>query len=136
MLILRALFLLDVYQMEESMMSKEIENEMKNEMMMESRNELRRLLRWIVDHHDDWEHICDSEFFSLTVGETLELIERLEQAGLLSVAYVVLYSVGNKSRQMEIVRDQIIHEIMAELSVERLITIIKNSMKKIAEDEG
>lgn len=112
-------------------MSKEITKEKDRK----GQKELRRLLQWIVEHHDDWEHICDPDFFTLTVREKLELVRRLEEAGLLSIAYVVLNTCVNKSRGMEVVRNQIIHEITAEIPVERLMEKIKNNLRKAAEKE-
>ncbi|WWR14913.1 hypothetical protein V1224_10445 [Lachnospiraceae bacterium JLR.KK008] len=104
-----------------------------NDKMQESQRELQRLLQWIVGHHDDWEHICDPDFFTLTVGEKLELIRCLKDAGLLSVAYVVLHTGGNRSRGMEVARDQIIHEIIAEVPIERLMEKIERNLTKAAE---
>ncbi len=112
------------------MYKKTKKNKTKENVMKENRRSLKRLLNWIADHHDDWEHICDPEFFTLTVVEKKELIERLEQAGLITVAYVVLYSVGDRSREMEIVRDQIIHRILADTPTDVVMREIKKNLKE------
>ncbi len=109
-------------------MKREEKKEKTEVIVSEGRRELKRLLMWIVEHHDDWEHICDPEFFALSVRERLGLIERLEQAGLYSIAYVVLYAAGERSREMEVVRDQIVHEILADTPIEVLMERIKNIM--------
>lgn len=99
----------------------------------EGYGELKRLLQFIVEHPDDWECICDMDFFDVSVERRLEIIEHLEQMGVLSVAYVVFHLAGNKSRDMEKVRNQLVHEIMATISVEKLTEQIKKVMKHIAE---
>lgn len=114
-------------------MNREKKKEKTEIILDEGRRELKRLLIWIAENHDDWEHICDPEFFSLSVRERLELIERLEQAGLHSIAYVVLYAAGERSREMEVVRNQIIHEILADIPAEVLMERIKNVMKTMQE---
>lgn len=91
--------------------------------------ELERLLQFIVNYPDDWECICDMEFFDVSVEKRLEIIEHLEKMGVWSAAYIVFHLVGNKSREMEMVHNQFVHEIMAELSLEDLTDHMKKIMR-------
>lgn len=92
--------------------------------------ELQHLLRWIVKNPEDWNHICDPEFFQLEIDEILELVEKLEKAGLQPVAYLVLNYGDYKSKAMGAVRRQIVNETMADLSGEKLMERIKEKLRE------
>lgn len=91
--------------------------------------ELKRLLQFIVKYPDDWECICDMDFFDVSVERRLEIIEHLEMMGVWSAAYIVFHLAGSKSREMEMVRNQLAHEIMANVSVVNLTDQMKMVMK-------
>lgn len=92
--------------------------------------ELERLLQFIVKYPDDWECICDMEFFDVSVEKRLEIIEHLEKMGVWSAAYIVFHLVGNKSREMEMVRNQLVHKIMADVPLEDLTNQMKEAMRQ------
>lgn len=91
--------------------------------------ELERLLQFIVNYPDDWECICDMDFFDVSVEKRLEIIEHLENMGVWSAAYIVFHLAGNKSREMEMVRNQLVHEIMADITPEDLTNRMKKTMR-------
>lgn len=92
--------------------------------------ELRYLLQWIVKNPDDWRRICDPNFFQMGIPEILKLIERLEGAGLQTVAYIFLNYADYESREMDAVRTQIISETMAELSIPTLMERVKKNLRE------
>lgn len=92
--------------------------------------ELQHLLKWIVKNPEDWNHICDPEFFQLEIEEILKLVEKLEKAGLQTAAYLVLNHGDYKSKEMGAVRRQIVNETMAELSGEKLMERIKEKLRE------
>lgn len=92
--------------------------------------ELQYLLRWIVKNPEDWNHICDPDFFQLGIAEILELVEKLERAGLQPVAYLVLNHGDYKSKVMGAVRRQIVSETMADISGEKLMERIKEKLRE------
>lgn len=94
----------------------------------ESENGLRRLLQYIVDNPLDWEAITDMESCGVNAKQRLEIMERLEDAGLLSVAYVVLYLVGDKSREMELIRNRISGELVLNVPSKNLMALIKEAL--------
>lgn len=91
--------------------------------------ELEKLLYWIVGHHDEWECICNLDIFILSGAQRLEIIRSLEEEGLLSIAYVVLFLAGDRSREMEVIREKIINEIMTGISPEKLMKVIEKNME-------
>lgn len=105
---------------------------MKNteEVRLESISELKRLLKWIVENHDDWEAVCNIGLFNMYVERRLQIIEKLEEAGLFSTAYIVFCFAGDNPRDMEVVREMVTNEIYAEMPVEGLVEQIKKNMMK------
>lgn len=62
-------------------------------------------------------------------AQRLEIIRSLEEEGLLSIAYVVLFLAGDRSREMEVIREKIINEIMTGISPEKLMKVIEKNME-------
>lgn len=91
--------------------------------------ELGKLLHWIIGHHDEWEFICNLDFFTLSAAQRMKIMNSLAESDLLSIAYVVLFLSGDRSREMEVARAKIISEIMAEISPGKLMEIVRKNMK-------
>ena len=53
--------------------------EIGKEKMESQKEEFRRLLVWIVEHHDEWECICNMAAFEPPVEKQLELLEVIEK---------------------------------------------------------
>ncbi|MCD8362799.1 MAG: hypothetical protein LUC98_07545 [Lachnospiraceae bacterium] len=81
----------------------------------EGKHELERLLHWISEHQEQWQYICDPEYFGLSVGKRRELIESLKAAGLYTAAYIAFWSAGARSQELEDAREQLVNEVIAEL---------------------
>ena len=98
------------------------------EVKRESENGLKRFLRFIIDNPADWEAICNMEGFRINVKRRLLIMQKLEAAGLLSVAYLVLYLSADGAREIEEIKEQVDHELAARIPVSELINLIKNAM--------
>lgn len=103
--------------------------EIKKQDITPGEKELEKLLDWIVGHHDEWECVCNLDIFTLSGAQRLKIIRSLEEEDLLSVAYVVLFLAGDRSREMEVIREKIINEIMAGVSPAKLMEVIEKNMK-------
>ena len=102
--------------------------EIKKEKMEPQKEEFRRLLVWIVEHHDEWECICNMASFEPPVEKQLEIVDELIKTDLLSIAYVVLNLDAGGARGMELIKDQIINEVIADASTDRLLEVIEKNM--------
>ncbi|MCD8249764.1 MAG: hypothetical protein LUC60_07935 [Lachnospiraceae bacterium] len=106
-----------------------MDKEKETMMRQEGKHELERLLRWIAENREQWLCICDPEYFGLSVGKRRELIENLKEAGLYTAAYIVFWTAGARSPELEGARTQLVNEAIAELSVDDVM----ERMEKILE---
>lgn len=100
-----------------------------NQNSMPGEAELTKLLQWIIGHHKEWECICNLDVFTISAAQRLEIMESLAENDLLSIAYVVLFLSGDRSREMEVAREKIINEVMAEIPPEKLMEVVRKNMK-------
>ncbi|MCD8078396.1 MAG: hypothetical protein LUE63_08510 [Lachnospiraceae bacterium] len=92
--------------------------------------ELERLIQWITENQEKWLYICDPEYFELSVEKRHELIQSLEDAGLYTAAYIVFWSAGGKSPELENIRIRLVNEVIAKLPTEQIIKTIEKNMEK------
>lgn len=102
----------------------------------EGKRELERLLQWIAENQEKWLYICDPAYFELSPEKRLELIESLEKAGLYTAAYIVFWSDGGKSPELEKIRIQLVNETLAEFSADRVMGRIKRIMGGYVDSEA
>lgn len=103
-------------------------NKVNDEIRMESGRELKRFLEWIKENPVGWECIRDSESMQPPMEQIQELITSLIDAGLYSMAYLAVCTVGYSSREMELVLHRIKMECLEDIPAEKLIGIIQKNI--------
>lgn len=53
-----------------------------------------------MNNHDEWEAVCNIDLFNMSAERRLRIIGQLEEAGLLSIAYIAFSLGGNSPRDI------------------------------------
>lgn len=87
-----------------------------------SQQELHRLLVWIKDHPKDWDYLCNPDGYEKKIDYLTDLIDRLYQADLYTMLFLVLYSnffVAGIDRAVTVTTNECFLDIPAGVLMER-----------------
>jgi len=94
----------------------------------ESENGLARLIQFSCNYPEEWECLINMDMIEPGPERRWKLVEALEAAGLSAIAYLALYNCSEKSREMEVIKEQIHNELTAKVPVGELMELIKSVM--------
>ena len=94
----------------------------------ESENGLTRLIQFSCNHPEEWECLINMDMIEPGPERRWKLIEALEEAGLSAIAYLAVYNCSEKSREMEVIKEQIHNELAAKVPAGELMELIKSVM--------
>lgn len=103
----------------------EMKDMISTEKYRESENEMRLLLHYIIENPADWDFICNFNAYGISMDRRLEIVDKLIERELYSVAYVVLNFTGEDSLDLELARVQIFHELAERMSVKEFFGLCK-----------
>ncbi len=95
-----------------------------------SQQELRRLILWTRDHPNDWYRVCHPESYSPTAVYLSGLVDRLCQAELYTLLYVVIFS-----NQFDGVMDGAIEKTMEDCFLDTPMEVLVERFRKNLEVE-
>lgn len=98
-----------------------------------SETELQRLIDWSKDNQKDWRRICNPDSYDMTVEYLADLVERLYEARIYTLIYVVIFS-SYYAKGMEQVLYKTVGECFLDVPIQTLMKRFRNNLRDTVEE--